>query len=326
MRTPGITYSQVVISLLIVLSLAASAGDRARVTDALRSIPSNWKDALFSIDVQGASATLDAILDHQLRIGYEAAAPGYLTYVRISSHGEVTISRNAVSKPRQKGEDVYTVKPPLGTEQVIALFSNAPLDQLFPAGTTEREIGGDGQSAEKLVQQIAALETSDVKIAARRYHFTVATVAGGTEYTTRGIEYKVESTRRLYASGSAEVRIPSHIQFEFDSDRLTEQGKHDLDQFGEALVSKMRDSTVVLEGHTDAIGADDYNVSLSLRRADAAKKYLTESFGIPSTRLAADGKGKDNPLKPNDTEDDRSQNRRVDIIFKGSAAPPDNPR
>jgi outer membrane protein OmpA-like peptidoglycan-associated protein len=121
------------------------------------------------------------------------------------------------------------------------------------------------------------------------------------------------------ASGSA-ARIPSRIEFEFDSDRLTAQGKLDLDTFGEALVTDLRDGRVALEGHTDAVGTDDYNQTLSERRARAARQYLVDSFGIPDSRMTAVGRGKSDPVASNDDAVGRSHNRRVDFIF--SAATP----
>ena len=317
MRISATNYSLMVIAGLLILGPCASAGDRLRVSEVIKTIPNNWKDAFFSIDVQGASAAGEAILDNKLTLSYEAAVPGYIAYLHISSHGDMSLSRTDLGTAKINGDDTYTVKPPLGTEQIIALFSSAPLDKLFPSGGNFREIGADGPSADAFVRQLLAIEASGIRIATRRYHFTVATIAGGTEYTTRSIEYQVENTQHKHGSAGADTRIPSHIQFEFDSDRLTKQGERDLDQFGEAMVSKIRDNAIVLEGHTDAMGSDEYNMTLSWKRADAARKYLADSFGIPAARMAVDGKGKANPLRPNDTDADRSENRRVDIIFKG---------
>ena len=69
---------------------------------------------------------------------------------------------------------------------------------------------------------------------------------------------------------------------------------------------------VSVEGHTDAIGSDQYSLKLSLRRATAVKQYLVKD-GVPDTRLSVRGFGKTQPVASNDTADGRAQNRRVEL-------------
>lgn len=72
--------------------------------------------------------------------------------------------------------------------------------------------------------------------------------------------------------------------------------------------------TVSIEGYTDNVGSDDYNLGLSQRRADSVKSYLTVQ-GIASTRLAADGRGESSPVAGNDSAAGRQQNRRVEVVI-----------
>ena len=69
---------------------------------------------------------------------------------------------------------------------------------------------------------------------------------------------------------------------------------------------------VIIEGHTDSVGSDEYNMELSGRRAGAVSKYLV-SKGIDSTRLQAKGLGETQPIASNDTEEGRAKNRRVEL-------------
>jgi len=71
-----------------------------------------------------------------------------------------------------------------------------------------------------------------------------------------------------------------------------------------------------VEGHTDSIGSDDYNLKLSQRRADAVRDYLT-SNGISAANIQAIGLGKDGPVASNDTAAGRQQNRRVEMVVSG---------
>ena len=107
------------------------------------------------------------------------------------------------------------------------------------------------------------------------------------------------------------------IPFEFNSDRLTDDGKEVLDQLGEALKSNELSSAkaIVLEGHTDAKGSASYNKLLSTRRAQSVKNFLATKHSIPSGKLKAIGKGSTELADPKNPED--GVNRRVRVIVEG---------
>lgn len=84
-----------------------------------------------------------------------------------------------------------------------------------------------------------------------------------------------------------------------------------------AFLKNSQDSTVVIEGHTDSVGSDDYNMGLSQRRAEAVKNALMER-NISGDRVAAVGKGKSEPIASNDNAGGRQQNRRVEIVIQNS--------
>lgn len=71
------------------------------------------------------------------------------------------------------------------------------------------------------------------------------------------------------------------------------------------------DIELVLEGHTDAVGSDAYNQSLSLRRVNAVKAKLAKDYGIPANRIATVGYGESRPVADNATAEGRAKNRRV---------------
>jgi len=84
------------------------------------------------------------------------------------------------------------------------------------------------------------------------------------------------------------------------------------------FLNKYEDRTVLIEGHTDSVGDNDYNFRLSQRRADSVKSYLIGQ-GIDSNRLSATGMGEDSPVAGNDTATGRQQNRRVEIIISNTS-------
>jgi outer membrane protein OmpA-like peptidoglycan-associated protein len=75
---------------------------------------------------------------------------------------------------------------------------------------------------------------------------------------------------------------------------------------------------VAIEGHTDAIGSDEYNQQLSEHRAQAVRDYFVQQ-GIPGTAVEARGLGKTQPIASNDTPEGRQANRRVELILSGDA-------
>jgi len=68
----------------------------------------------------------------------------------------------------------------------------------------------------------------------------------------------------------------------------------------------------LVEGHTDSIGSEAYNLRLSERRANAVADYM-ESQGISSSRITTKGWGKSKPVADNRTKEGRAKNRRVEI-------------
>jgi outer membrane protein OmpA-like peptidoglycan-associated protein len=75
---------------------------------------------------------------------------------------------------------------------------------------------------------------------------------------------------------------------------------------------------VSIEGHTDSVGGDDYNQTLSEMRAQAVRDYFVEQ-GIPSSAIETHGYGKTAPIASNDTPEGRQQNRRVELVLSGDA-------
>lgn len=109
-----------------------------------------------------------------------------------------------------------------------------------------------------------------------------------------------------------ELGISDKVLFGFDSSELSAETGAVVDKLSKALVGAgIRGATV--EGHTDALGADDYNLDLSQRRAVAVKAAF-EAAGMPAGSIRAQGLGESDPVETNDTEEGRAQNRRVVIV------------
>ncbi len=103
------------------------------------------------------------------------------------------------------------------------------------------------------------------------------------------------------------------LNFELNSYQLTNSAKEILGELGPALQSQeLTDYKFMVEGHTDSRGIDEYNLSLSRKRASAVKQYLVSNFGIDPKRLAAVGRGEKSLLDKENPEN--AINRRVQIV------------
>ena len=107
----------------------------------------------------------------------------------------------------------------------------------------------------------------------------------------------------LFASGKADVMSGAAGNL----DRLA------------AFLNRYPDRTVVIEGHTDNVGSEQYNQGLSERRAESVKSYLAGQ-GIGSVRLSALGKGESGAVADNSSAAGRQQNRRVEVVISNPPA------
>ena len=109
------------------------------------------------------------------------------------------------------------------------------------------------------------------------------------------------------------------INFAFDSAELTADAKKELDSIVDALKdSKVKDVGLIISGHTDGKGSEEYNQKLSERRALSVKQYLAQ-HGIDTKRLTATGYGKNKLLLPNMPFN--ALNRRVEFRNVKGVAP-----
>jgi len=105
----------------------------------------------------------------------------------------------------------------------------------------------------------------------------------------------------------------SNIQFSFGSSRLKKQGNKILDRVA-VILGRYKRYDVVIEGHTDDIGPEEINLTLSEQRAKAVLDYLKYN-GVNAVRLQFIGMGETTPLYANDNTENRRRNRRVEFIL-----------
>ncbi len=109
------------------------------------------------------------------------------------------------------------------------------------------------------------------------------------------------------------ITFNSGLMFDVDSYNLRPQTKSNLDELGQVL-NKYPDTNILVAGHTDSTGPNDYNMTLSDNRANSVERYLIQK-GVEASRLSSVGYGETQPVASNDTASGRQKNRRVEVAI-----------
>lgn len=116
--------------------------------------------------------------------------------------------------------------------------------------------------------------------------------------------------------GEEKIALPTDILFGYNEFELKEEARLSMMKLG-FIVQTNPDATFIIEGHTDSFGGDDFNVNLSLKRAEAVRDWLVEKLRIDDTNIKVVGMGKARPIVSTDGDAEaQSLNRRVEIVVK----------
>ena len=100
------------------------------------------------------------------------------------------------------------------------------------------------------------------------------------------------------------------VKFGFNKAELTDKGREMLDNLINQLKAENKNVYVEIQGHTDSVGSEEYNMKLGLQRAEVVRRYLAEN-GIPLHRINTISYGETRPVQDNKTAQHRAENRRV---------------
>jgi OOP family OmpA-OmpF porin len=120
------------------------------------------------------------------------------------------------------------------------------------------------------------------------------------------------ATKKMAAEQKTSWVIASDYLFDFDKSVIKKQYYGQLDEIAAEIKS---DPTrkVEIQGHTDSVGSEKYNMGLSERRANAVRNYLIKRGGVNPDQLTVVGYGETMPIAPNTTKEGRAKNRRVEL-------------
>ncbi len=138
---------------------------------------------------------------------------------------------------------------------------------------------------------------------------------GHPEWMT-DVLFRVEKKTKIAVKPKEKAtgKLQGAVLFAFDSSAINEVAAKELIELS-IFLNLNKDKRVVLAGHTDSVGTEDYNMQLSQRRAESARTYLHEKMGIDKSRITLSWFGKSDPVASNDSEEGRMKNRRVSIVI-----------
>jgi len=105
------------------------------------------------------------------------------------------------------------------------------------------------------------------------------------------------------------------VRFGFDSANLSDEAEAALDAFAAKVIADNKGVYLEIQGHTDNIGSESYNLNLGYKRAEHVMKYLASEKGFPLHRMNVTSYGESKPIADNSTREGRAQNRRVALVL-----------
>lgn len=109
------------------------------------------------------------------------------------------------------------------------------------------------------------------------------------------------------------VSFDSGLLFDFDSSALRPEARENLEKLAE-IMNRDDNTNLMIVGHTDSVGNEDYNQLLSERRAQSAARYLMQQ-NIDYSRISTEGRGETEPIADNSTEAGQQENRRIEVAI-----------
>ena len=208
------------------------------------------------------------------------------------------------------GSDFMKIKPPLGQDQIYAACSSSPLPQMESLAVAHVDGVVEAENVKQFAEQYVSALSENTGVSKLSFK-----VKGRDEQLALVSDDIVD----FYTSRSRTIKRPKldlNVNFEFRSAELTSEAKELLDEVGGALNdNKMLGAKFELNGHTDDIGSDDANMSLSSQRAKVVGEYLKGNHRVGAERLIPKGYGESLPKVENIDDESRAENRRVEFVL-----------
>jgi outer membrane protein OmpA-like peptidoglycan-associated protein len=292
--------------------------------------------AVFALGIAGCAATPPSAQLVAARQAYDAAAQGPAGSV---APEHVLEAKNALKRAEaEHNEDPGSIdEQHLGyLAHRLALVAMAKADATLARQEKERAeqrytevLASQKLQAERqLEQQEKSLDDRERQLAAATQQRLDAEQRLATaEQRLRDALSSLErvSNVQMEARGLV-ITLSGAVLFAFGKSELLPIAETKLREVAAALKDELDNGKMlVIEGHTDSIGSEEANQKLSQARAEAVRDFLIRE-GVDASKVQAVGKGETSPLVPNDTPEQRANNRRVEIIVSDAEKRPQGTR
>jgi outer membrane protein OmpA-like peptidoglycan-associated protein len=175
-------------------------------------------------------------------------------------------------------------------------------------------IGGTaGALAGAVIGKVAGNTTTGAIVGATVGGATGAVIGNYMDRQSRELEKDLEGAKIERVGEGIKITFDSGLLFDVNSSTLNNLSKQEINQLAKIL-QKYEDTNVMFSGHTDAKGSEEYNQTLSEKRATSVAEY-TAYMGVASERMTIVGYGETDPVDSNETEVGRRNNRRVEVAI-----------
>ncbi len=148
----------------------------------------------------------------------------------------------------------------------------------------------------------------------------IAGIGAGFKGEVGGIEGILKDLKAKKVGQKVQISLSGDVIFDFDKWNIRPEAEKTLIKVAKAIKG-MKVKHVLIEGHTDSKGSEQYNLRLSQLRADSVKAWLVQNSGVPEYLIETKGYGESRPVAPNtnpdgsDNPQGRAKNRRVEIYL-----------
>jgi peptidoglycan-associated lipoprotein len=201
------------------------------------------------------------------------------------------------------------VAPACATKKFVRTEVGQVNDKVTTMGTSLEQTQERVRQAEGRITEVDTKAGEAQSAAAKAQQAANSANDAAAAVNTRAEAIEAANRKLLY-----EVVISEESgKFRFGAAELPDEAKAAIDSMVNNLKEQKSAVWIEIEGHTDNVGAKEYNEQLGMERAEAVKRYLYEQHQVPLHKINVISYGEDKPVAPNNTRDGRAQNRRVVI-------------
>ncbi|MBT0653183.1 OmpA family protein [Geomobilimonas luticola] len=293
--------------------LTINAGAGARVN----SVGQDWRAIIGFTTCQGVGTYIKPV--PRLVMEPEAKPQEAVKAAKIAPISSLLLKSTAVTPaskielPVDPDREEIVIKPfgqvviPPQPQRAQTTLPVMPVLQTMPVLTQQVPLPPRKEEVRVAPQEVVA--TGDEQVEGQTPLLAVEVKGEKVEVLPGGTQ-KLPETVKVYRK----FRFPD-VMFEFGQMDLSEEVKRSLSEVAEQIRADKKTAFIRIDGHTDSIGSDKYNMDLSLKRAIAVANHLITREGIDPKTLFVKGMGKTRLLSDNVTTEGRRINRRFEIMF-----------